>query len=784
MLRGVHNAVIVSTALACFAACANAQVLNSNVGKNPLQQSAQQLKGKSPAAFGADGGYVVAPGIVVTPSAYGELGRDDNPDSLVTDDPALYGRAGGSLDLTVIRQDFAINASGSASLLRLDENAFRTDRWEGGLSGDIVYGVAPGFSISAGGLLAQDEIDLIKERTTGVYAEASYQNELITGFMRGRHQAVDYLNSLPPPSNAPDNLKPFFDTAAFNSKRDEISAGLLIGNQVWLAPYTELSAALVDYTNQPDIGVVNRDGEDYSGKGGIRVTLSPFFQADIGWRWNWRELKDPTIDEFDSNYFDGSLTWQPWHFFSLTGSFDRYIGEPSAAFSRLADVKRISLGFRYAFSDLSALKVLAQREQINEIGDGSLYRRRELNAELTHDLSASTQLYAGLLYEYTEEDRSDIDYGRFRFGGGTRVVLGGGGEEKAGERGNASSVLGRRVPSYRLPPAGSLHMSVGYSRIDLPGTLMTTLVGGDFFDEAQEQLEDHDGGISGVRADVHLREIAQHQFENGIWLQFGASGFYATYENSQTSRCSFSRTADCAYVNIVDFDPNEENNTGPFGVWEATTDRRANYWGAEVYARPGHHVPISLKDAASDRKELPFIFGVGFRQLDQETKLFAVDLSVPDPVDYRESLLTSYYGGFIGVERGVGIAYGMSLSFDARAGLYYAHSSYEGRYKAFIPIGGTDFIIEQGARDTADEDLAFIGGLKVELSKQLAWGDVSLFGHGEYLSYVPRVRLNNDDEAGGSPFGIVGTENGTRLDGDDAFSWTAGARVSIPFAPD
>lgn len=323
MFRSSAVWVLVGAILALSSASARSQILNSNVGKNQLQQNAEQLKGKGAAAFGAAWGFTVAPGLVITPSGYSEIGRDTNPDQLVTDDPTAFGRIGAKVNLVRISEKFAANVTASGSVLRLGNNDFRTDRWEGGVLADMVYAIAPGLSISGGGLFGQDETDLVADRTVGAYAELSYRDELSTSFLRVRHQVIEYLNSIEPPSSVPESIVSFFSTTAFNSTRQEISAGLLVGNESWVAPYAELSAARVDYTREPDETVVDRDGGDYFAKGGLRVTLSPVLQADLGWRWNWRNLQDADLGSFDSNYFDASIAWRPWQFFSLSASFDR-----------------------------------------------------------------------------------------------------------------------------------------------------------------------------------------------------------------------------------------------------------------------------------------------------------------------------------------------------------------------------------------------------------------------------------------------------------------------------
>ena len=48
------------------------------------------------------------------------------------------------------------------------------------------------------------------------------------------------------------------------------------------------------------------------------------------------------------------------------------------------------------------------------------------------------------------------------------------------------------------------------------------------------------------------------------------------------------------------------------------------------------------------------------------------------------------------------------------------------------------------------------------------------------FSYVPRIAYNNNDAAGGPPFGIAGNQTGTRIAGSDAFNFTAGLNLSVP----
>ncbi|MGH1418394.1 MAG: outer membrane beta-barrel protein [Hyphomicrobiaceae bacterium] len=770
----LHLAII-TLATTLVATSASAQT--RPIGQQPFGESAKLLKGKSAGDFSGAVGFTVAPGVIVTPTAYFEVGHDSNPDQSFTPVNAAFGRTGTGLSLTKIGRDGAANVTASGSWLGLDDETIRDNRLQGRVAANGVYALMPGLTISAGGFVEHDEIDSIEDDVAAAFTELTYSDDYTTAFVRARIIDVQYLTDTPAPAGTPPLLIPLFNISNFDAQRREISAGILLGNNKPVAPYIEGAVAKVDYTDQRLEALIDRDADDYHVKGGLRVTVSPSLQADIGWRFNRRELDDTTIRGFSSSYFDGSIRWTPSPFFSAYVTIDRIIDEPSTLIGRLGDVKGHEAGLTYIPADRFKLTTSARRELIEEIGSNTLFRRRLLFSELTYDMSRFTQLYTALGYEIVEEDRSDLEYDRFRIGVGARIRLGErqDGEDLFGDR----SKLFARPSSFHLPGGAELRTSVGYSRLDLASTNMTTLISGVFFDQAVTQLEDHSGEFDGVRTDVELRKMARHQFGSGHSLTFGAGAFYAFYDETETSSCTFGLTTDCAFVNIDDFDRTRENNTGPFGVLETTTGRRVHHWGLSLDAKLGRMHGGSFKDDPVLR-ESPLKTGLAFRAINQDIRLFAIDRSVPDPVDYREDLNTYYYGGFVGVDHTFQLQNGFSLQVDAEAGVYYAHTDYEGRYVAFIPIGGTRFVVEQGGIDDGDNETAFIGSVRLDLMKQFSWGRLGAFGEAEYLSYTPRVRYNNNDEAGGSPFGIQGTQVGTELDSQDAFAYTFGVSATLP----
>ena len=131
--------------------------------------------------------------------------------------------------------------------------------------------------------------------------------------------------------------------------------------------------------------------------------------------------------------------------------------------------------------------------------------------------------------------------------------------------GESLESLAARLADARRPANADLTVSAGSSWFALPDMKMVTVVGGPFFDQALGQETNGSGNLNGWRTDARLANFAEGRLPDGTPASFGVSGFFANYQGTTQSHCMYSLTTDCAIVNIVDFDPNNENNTGPFG---------------------------------------------------------------------------------------------------------------------------------------------------------------------------------------------------------------------------
>jgi hypothetical protein len=166
-----------------------------------------------------------------------------------------------------------------------------------------------------------------------------------------------------------------------------------------------------------------------------------------------------------------------------------------------------------------------------------------------------------------------------------------------------------------------------------------------------------------------------------------------------------------------------------------------------------------------------FIVGADVRGIDQDNHLRS---SVGTDFSYKETLDTTYVGGYIGVGgeysfgfipgvKNVGGLYdrlGLRTFVNLRAGLYDADTDYDGRFAS----GGFSSRLSQ-----SDDELAFIGTVSLETRKQIGMRtSLSLWTDYEYISSVPEMRYDNLDRP-------------TRIDDEAVFASRTMLRLNIGF---
>ena len=731
------------------------------------QKAVAQSQGVAPAPIG----YSPAEGVNFVPNAFTEVGYDSNPDQVADPKGSAFLRTGVGFGLSSVSKDLVANVTANGSWVSYFSDPYRPERLSGATQANMTYLLRPGWTVSGTGFLDYDGQSFNQSQTDGASVETAFRDDVVATFLRGRYTEVRYLNVVDPSSF----VAPLLLTSAFNSNRSELKWGGLYGTNSLIGGYAEAFAARVDYTDQPFPSIINRSADDYSAKAGTRVTFSPTLYTDLGWRFNQRNLEDNRVRDYTSTYFDGAITWRPSPFFFVTAAIQRTIGEPTMELALLSDIRSYEVKMTYLPVAGVTVSVAAAKQLINEIGAGTSYDADVVNATLSYDYSAHMQVYTALRYEYYSFDWQALNYDRLRILAGIRIIPDGTPLLPLDAAGGYKDF----VPSggIRLPNDASLTASVGYSWFDLPAMRMATLVGGPFWNEAAGRFTNDDGGLGGARVDLRLDNMATHQLEGGQWLSFGLTGFYAHYDGTSNARCTYTATTDCAFVNIVDINPNFENNTGPFGDLHIKTYRQVDYYGVGVDAGLGD-VFGGYKDEQLAVLS-PFRVGLAFRGLDERTKVTSIDLLVCDPLHYHEFLNTQYYGGFVGVKHALPIGdSGWRLDVDGTAGVYFADTQYSGRYSGYAPLYGVGYVVDNGSANASANNASFIGSLKLGLNKDLGWASIGAFAQAEYLSYVPKIIYNNNDFAGGAPWGIEGN-SGTHIASGDAMNYTVGVNMTF-----
>ncbi len=732
-------------------------------------------KADAVAAAPAPLGFEPAPGVTFVPSAFSEIGYDSNPSQTFADAKgSAFTRSGAGFVLSSVSERVVSDVSAGGSMMDYLNGTELGDplRFAGFAKGSLTYLVQPGVTVSSAAFIDYDGQSVNRNQTDGANAELAFRDQAVSSFLRVKFFDVQYLNSLP--VDVP--VSPISLNSAFNYNRSEVKWGGLYGNNLLLAPYGEAAAARVQYTDQPDPALIDRSADDYYAKAGLRWAVSPVLSADLGWRFNTRDTDDRRVTSFNSNGFDGSLSWRPSPFFQLSASADRTIGEPSSAFGILADVRSYSVKAAYLPVPGVTVSAAGGWQAVRDIGSGVEYRAPFANALVSWAYNNRVQLYTALQYQGYNLEWQSLSYNDVRVTAGVRIVPDG----QDLLNGESLESLAARLADARRPANADLTVSAGSSWFALPDMKMVTVVGGPFFDQALGQETNGSGNLNGWRTDARLANFAEGRLPDETPASFGVSGFFANYQGTTQSHCMYSLTTDCAIVNIVDFDPNNENNTGPFGNLHVKASRDVDYYGVAIDARLGDLAGGGLKDGPLAGALSPFKLGVAVRGLNESASLTSIDPLVSVPVKYRESLNTYYYGGFAGIEKKAAFGDGWVAAIDATAGVYYASTDYQGRYNGYSVAFQSGYVQESGSINSSLDTPAFIGTLRLDLKRQLGWGAIGAFGEGEYLSYVPRIAYNNNDQAGGPPWGIAGTQIGTRILSSSAFNVTGGLSVSVP----
>lgn len=250
----------------------------------------------------------------------------------------------------------------------------------------------------------------------------------------------------------------------------------------------------------------------------------------------------------------------------------------------------------------------------------------------------------------------------------------------------------------------------------------------------------------------------------GMWgssrVTGSVKGFWANVETDDHKRCNGGGSS------CVVFDP-ASGHSFSSGTLNTKTNRDVDYWGGQAELKFGRAEPVYEKP--NFYRNDYFIVGADVRGIDQDNTLHS---SVGKAFSYKESLDTTYVGGYIGFGgeysfgfipgvKNVGGLYdrlGLRTFISGRAGLYNADTDYDGRFTS----GSFGSKLSKST-----DDLAFIGTVSLETRKQIGMRtSLSLWTDYEYISSVPKMRYADDNHP-------------TRIDDEGVFASRTMLRLNI-----
>ncbi len=760
------------------------QTLNTQQRKDVFSKTKSRIKVNRLKTGDLDTlGYKLMDGVLVVPEFRVEAGYDSNHDELFAEDSSNYGLIDGSLLFGYIKEDQAVTLTFKGAYDHF-AGLPREDRWDAGVSLDSYYRFNNNWEYSGGLFYFRDEISLSENETYSSYSQFDYTTNNLEAYVRAESYILKYTGDTANIDSISVAQQPFFKDKAFNMRRHEAAAGAVYRPNALVGVYSNAGIGFSNFTDQPNETVIDKDSDEFWVSGGLRLNLSPHLRAELGWRYNDRDIDDNIISGYDSNGFDAKVIWVPNGLLAVTYEVDNFLAESAAAFSVVADVERHSLNIALRPTSRSTIDLYGAREVRKEIGTGFKYDEEKVAATYSYDVTATSQFYVTALYEHTEENLTLSDYERFKVGVGYRMKF----VRNPGEV--EENVNLRRAI---LPGVQIIDTRVGYSKLYLPETNMVTVLN-PAFTQSLYHVENHDGEVDGLRFDVRIPafagnvttpELDRVQLGNRL-LTFNFGGYYGTYSDKQYSGCASTVAIQCAFFNVIDPQPLNENNTAPNGVFAIRTAKEVDIWGVSMETQfNGWMDKGGMKDEPQQRLHRPFRLGLALKAIQQDTRLFAYDTDVPDPVDYNEDLDTYYYGVYLGLDHTFNLGRGFNLGINAEGGLYYADTQYKGRYLAYVDDGNGigNYVLDQGQLSLSEHDFSFIGSVRVELSKQIGHGIFGLYAEGEYYSFAPEMRYNDNDVSTAgifSVFDITGPNNGTSVDDGDAYSYTIGGRFTLP----
>lgn len=347
------------------------------------------------------------PGVVIGPDtrflAEGFIGTgyDSNLDTLINADGGAFGL--GEVGAAIVTGP---HTAETTALVRgsfaYHDIEVRPERWDVSTLIDHYRVLNENVAVNVGGFYVRDDIDTDPNQRISGYVDWAYKAPTMEGFARTHAMRTEYLADL---IGLPSNNRLFSRDRTFDHNFVEQSFGVLIAKDRLLAPFFQVGYANLNYFNQTNTAVFNRDGDDVWAIGGVRVNLTNTLHVDLGARFNERWLQDPNKKSHATTYFDGKLVWTPTDRTYFEIDAERFFSEPIAELALFTESTVYSALVVHRFDDATRIKAEIGYIEEDQIGVPDLFRHIYGHVELAHRLEKHTELF-GAFTSYNTVERS------------------------------------------------------------------------------------------------------------------------------------------------------------------------------------------------------------------------------------------------------------------------------------------------------------------------------------------------------------------------------------------
>ena len=330
------------------------------------------------------------PGTTLYTGAAAFGGYESNLDMLSTAHKgAAFGGTELGLGAIVTKPEGETTVAIRGAYLIYDQD-FRPERWDGGAYLDHHAKIGDGVTLTLGGFYFRDEVDFDRNQRFAGYATLEKDTDNSASFVRWRSLYRNYLNAVGAilPAGRLTEVN-----SSFSNIKTELAFGTMLMKDQRIAPYIQVGAALVDFTDQIDTAVLNRNSRDAFAIGGVRVKLMPDLFADLGVRYNNRQIDDPTIKHHDSAFFDGKLVWEASKSLNVEFNVDRTNQDPLTASALFSEDTSARVTLAALLDDKTRLSLEGGIVRRDQIGANLHFDEQYVESRLTHTVMPNAAVF-------------------------------------------------------------------------------------------------------------------------------------------------------------------------------------------------------------------------------------------------------------------------------------------------------------------------------------------------------------------------------------------------------